>query len=70
MGKFPMVFSIGLFTLSNVLYETLKKHDFTKMAVSRLIMVRFSKFEIWHTLHFDPDLLDVSDITRDVRRAR
>ena len=35
------------------LYNT-GKHGFTKMAVSRLIMVRFSKFEIWHTQ--EPDL--------------
>ena len=36
------------------------------MAVSPLIMVRFSKFNIWHAQLFDPDLLDVSDVTRDV----
>ncbi len=29
------------------------------MAVSPLIMVRFSKFEIWHTQDFDADLPNV-----------
>ncbi len=33
-GQVPKVFSIGLFTSSNVLYKTLKKHGFTKMPVS------------------------------------
>ncbi len=46
------------------------QHAFTKMSVSPLIMVRFSKFEVWHAQHFDPDLQDVSDVTRDVTRAR
>ncbi len=45
-------------------------HRFTKMAVSPSILVRFSKFEIWHAQHFDPNLLDVTDVTRDVMRAR
>ena len=45
-------------------------HAFTKMAVSRLIMVRFEKFKIWHAQHFNPDLPDVIDVTRDVTRAR
>ncbi len=56
-----------VFTSSNVLlvYETLKKHGFTKMAISPLITVRFSKFEIWHALDFDADLADVSDVTRE-----
>ena len=40
------------------------------MAVSPLIMVRFSKFEIWHAELFDPDMPDVSDVTRDVTRRR
>ncbi len=32
------------------------------MAVSPLIMVRFSKFKIWHAQHFDPDLLDIINL--------
>ena len=43
---------------------------FTKLAVSRLIMVRFEKFKIWHAQRSDADLTDVSDVTRDVTRAR
>ena len=48
----------------------LEIHDFTKLAVSRLIMVRFSKFEIWYAQHFDPVQPDVSDVLRDAMRAR
>ena len=33
-------------------------------------MVRFSKFEIWHAQLFDPNLFDVSDVTRNVTCAR
>ncbi len=35
-------------------------YAFTKMAVSPLIMVRFSKFKIWLTPNFDADLPDVT----------
>ena len=42
----------------SVLYETLKIHDFTKMAISPLIMVLFEKFEIVCTQDFDADLTD------------
>ncbi len=40
------------------------------MAVSPLILVRFPKFKVWHAQHVDPDLPDVSDVMRDVMRAR
>ena len=30
--------------------------SFTKLAISPLIMVRFSKFKIWHTLESEADL--------------
>ncbi len=39
-------------------------HGFTKMTVSPLIMVRFEKFEIWHTQGFDADLYDVTIMSR------
>ena len=45
-------------------------HDFTKLAISRLIMVRFEKFEIWHAQCFDADLWDVTMTTRATRRTR
>ena len=59
--------NIGLFTSSNVLYETLKIHCFLILAVFRLIMVRFEKFEIWHAEGSDADLCDV---TMASQRAR
>ncbi len=65
-----MVFSIDLFTSSNVLYETLKKHGFTKMAVSLLIMVRFLKLKIWHTQENSTVLLDPPPSARASPRAR
>ncbi len=43
---------------------------FTKLAVSRLIMVRFEKLKIWHTQRSDADLSDVTNTSRDVTRAR
>ena len=43
---------------------------FTKLAVSRLIMVRFEKFEIWHAQRFDADLGSVTITTRATRPAR
>ena len=52
------------------LISTMKRPCFTKLAVSPLILVRFSKFEVWHAQHFDPDLPDISDVTRDVTGAR
>ncbi len=70
LGGFPVVFSIGLFTSSNVLYETLEMHCFTKLAVSWLIMVRFEKFKIWHAQGSDADLSDVTVTSRVRRRAR
>ena len=33
-------------------------------------MVRFEKFEIWHTRDSEPDLICINDVTRDVSRAR
>ncbi len=53
-----------------VLYETLKIHVFTKMAVSPLILVRFEKFEIVCTQDFGPDVADVRMTLRATRRAR
>ena len=42
-----------------------------KMAVSRLIIVRFKKFKIRHAQGSDADLTDVTMIARDdVMRAR
>ena len=38
-------------------YKKSERHGFTKLAVSPLIMVRFSKFEIWLAQLFHPDLL-------------
>ena len=55
---------------ADFLYETLKKHSFTKMAVSPLIMVQFEKFENGHTLDFKPNLSDVTMTSRATRRAR
>ncbi len=46
------------------LISTMKRPCFTKIAVSPLILVRFSKFKVWHTQHSDPDLLDARDVTR------
>ncbi len=65
-----MEFTICLFISSNVLYETLEIHGFAKMAVSPLITVRLSKFKIWHAQGSGADLTNVSDVTRDVTRAR
>ncbi len=45
-------------------------HGFTKLAVSRLILVRFSKFKICHAQHFGADLSDVIMTSRATRRAR
>ncbi len=39
-------------------------HRFTKLAVSPLIMVRFSKFKLWHTQDSDPDLINVTETSR------
>ena len=58
------------FAIDRSLISTMKTPCFTKMAVSPLILVRFSKFEIWHAQHFGPDLEDVRDVMRDVMRAR
>ena len=51
--------------------NTLKidNYGFTKMIISPLIMVRFKKFKNWQQ-DSDPDLLNVSDITRNVTRPR
>ena len=43
---------------------------FTKVAVSPLIMVRFWKFEIWHTRESGPDLAIVRNPSRARPRAR
>ncbi len=45
-------------------------HAFTKMAISPLIMVRFSKFKICHAQDFGADLSDVTITSRAMRRAR
>ena len=47
-----------------------KKHGFTKMAVSPLIMVRFSKFKIWHPQGFGADLSDVTVTSHATRQPR
>ncbi len=39
-------------------------HDFTKMVVSSLILVRFSKFKIWHTQESKADLFKVRNPSR------
>ncbi len=39
------------------------------MAISPLIMVRFSKFKIWHAQHLNADLLRVRDVMCDVIKA-
>ena len=39
-------------------------HGFTKMAVSPSIMVRLSKFKIWHSPDFNADLSDVPVTSR------
>ncbi len=59
-----MIFSI-------VLNIKLKIYDFTKMAVSPLIMIRFEKFEIVYIQDFDPNLADVITTSREMTsRAR
>ena len=40
------------------------------MAVSLLLIVRFEKFEIWHTLQTEPVLLVHNMTSRDVPRSR
>ncbi len=45
-------------------------HDFTKMAVSSLILVRFSKFEIWHAQGSDADQSVFTIMSRATWRAR
>ncbi len=45
-------------------------HSFTKMAVSPLILVRLSKFEILHTQESEPLLADLSMVARAAMRAR
>ena len=42
---------------------------FTKLAVSRLIMVRFEKLKIWHAQDFDPDLANITEALRDVTKT-
>ncbi len=74
----PLIFLSGLFWpfvdllhFGNPYYVIFSVwHSFTKMAVSPLIMVRFSKFKIWHAQHFDADLLRVRNIMSDVMCAR
>ncbi len=41
---------------------------FTKLAISRLIMVRFEKFKIWHAQDSGADLSDVVMTSRDATR--
>ena len=40
------------------------------MDVSQLIMVRFSKFKIWHAQGSGANLTDINDVTRNATRAR
>ncbi len=43
---------------------------FTKMAISPLIIVRFSKFKIWRAQRFGADQTDVTMTSRVTSRAR
>ena len=57
--------------MSQKILNALKKHGFTKMAVSPLILVRFEKFKIWHAQLFNANLLDVTAVARaTTSRAR
>ena len=51
-------------------YENENWHHFTKLAVSRLIMVRFEKFKIWLAQDYDAHLPDVTVTSRATRHAR
>ncbi len=59
--------SFSMMTMKIFPCGTLERHGFTKMAISPLILVRFSKFEVWHAQHVDPNLRDVAC---DVKRTR
>ena len=51
----------------------LKTHDltgFTFLAISPLILVRFSKFKIWHTRESKPLVADLSMVARATIRAK
>ncbi len=62
LGEGPNYCTISLKT-----DQTVERSHFTKLAISRLIMVRFSKFKIWHAQSSDANLPDVTMTSRATR---